>query len=243
MSKKVALLGYAHSKKEINWGCKGEIWIMNDMYKTAKRFDRLFEIHSKEFLEKTGKMEGLKQFISMTPESRGFTKAPKVYMQENYFGGATKYPLELIHINFYNSAMGDKLFMGCTVSYMLALAIFEGFEEITLLGIDEAIDGEYTEELPSVSYWLGVATGKGIDLKISTHSPLLKVYNLYGYEDAKKTQINEFFDKELNRITEIEKNAIKMQECYMAEENKCIGAQTILKHVQKLLNGMGGKEQ
>jgi hypothetical protein len=137
---------------------------------------------------------------------------------------------------FYISAMGDRLFATCTVAYMLALAISEGFTDIKILGIDEAIDGEYEKEMPSVLYWLGVAAGKGINIEISNHSPLLKGYFLYGYEEERKSQIAEYMTKEIRRIDEIKDNSVKSQEYYFAEENKCIGAKTMLAHLKKIFN-------
>ncbi|HUV84548.1 MAG TPA: hypothetical protein VMV86_02515 [Methanosarcinales archaeon] len=233
--KKVIIVGYAYSKKEVEWDNKeSEIWIMNDMYNTVPRFDRLFEIHSDKHIvdysaRKTGRnhLEDLKKI------------GHKIYMQNRWkdIPMSVKYPLEEITKEFYiNEAMGDKLFMTCTVTYMLALAIYEKFEEISLYGIDLSVDGEYKDEMPGAVYWLGLAAGRGIKLKISSHSPLLKCFHMYGYEQEKKQQFNAFLDTEIQRIEEIKQTAIKNQEYYFAEENKCIGAEVMMNHIKKITN-------
>jgi hypothetical protein len=130
--------------------------------------------------------------------------------------------------------MGDKIFLTCSVAHMLALAIFEGFEQIQLYGIHEAIDDEYACEMPSVLYWLGVAYGKGIEVTISEDSPLLKGYFIYGYEDAKKTVFQKNIKAEIDRASKIAKEAQGNQRFYREEECKCIGAITAFEHIQKL---------
>ena len=70
-----------------------------------------------------------------------------------------------------------------TISYMLALAIAEGFEEIGLWGIDLAHDSEYEYQKPSAEYFLGIARGQGIKIYLPEQSALLKGMYRYGYED------------------------------------------------------------
>lgn len=81
--------------------------------------------------------------------------------------------------------------------YMLALAIFEGFERIELYGIDMAnMNGRlspnetWEDERSCVSFWVGVAIGRGIEVVISGGSRVTKPISpdsptLYGYEKNK----------------------------------------------------------
>lgn len=230
--KKVTMIGYAYSKNEAKWDeTEGEIWIMNDMYDFAPRYDRLFDIHSDDsILNRVTRREGLNHYEALK------TLTKPVYMQHTWpeIPASVKFPLDEIIKEYYIPAMGDKIFLTCSVSHMLAFAIYEGFEEISLLGIDQAIGTEYELEMPSVLYWLGVANGKGIKVNVSDHSPLLKGYYIYGYEDEKKKQFESWISKEQARIDEIKKKAIEHQQYYFAEENKCVGAATILEHIRKL---------
>lgn len=232
--KKVMLVGYAWSKENVNWDLEDtEYWIMNDMYDVVPKFDRLFDIHDDEdILNRKTRREGLNHF-----ESLKAIKKP-VYMQREWkeIPSSVKFPLGTICNNFHIPAMGDKLFTTCSVAYMLALAILENFREISLYGIDEAIDDEYKDEMPSVLYWLGLASGRGIKINITEHSPLLKGYFLYGYEEKKRKQINVFFEEETKRIEAIKESSRKNQEYFKVEENKCIGAAAIMQHFKKLMN-------
>ena len=229
--KSVVIVGYANSIKEVDWKTESEIWIMNDMYDFVPRFDRIFEIHTAESIRtRVTRREGLNHY-----EALKILENP-IYMQSAWpeIPSSVRFPLDEIIKEFYIPAMGDKIFITCTVSHMLALAIFEGFEEISLLGVDQAIDTEYEVEMPSVLYWLGIAQGRGIKVHISQHSPLLKGYFVYGYDDKGKQKITEFIDGELTRMNGIKQKAINHQEYYMAEENKCIGAETAYGHLKKL---------
>lgn len=231
--KKVVIIGYAYSKNEVVWDQENtEYWIMNDSMDQFPKFDRCFDIHLDRYIldrpNKPNFFETLKQL-----------KKP-IYMQRVWeeIPYSIKYPLDEIIDKFYIEAMGDVLLMTCTVTYMIALAIYEGFDEISLLGIDEAVDGEYKDEMPGVLYWIGLARGVGIKVNISSHSPLLKGYFMYGYQEEKNCKINEYMEKEQNRIEEIRQNALKNQRYFELEEAKCVGAATLLAHLKKIFNGL-----
>ncbi len=230
---KVIMIGYAYSKNEVNWQIEDtEYWILNDMYDIVPKFDRLFDIHDDE---------NLKNRIARRSDLNHFEELKKIkkpiYLQRewNEIPYSKKYPLDIIKKEFHIPAMGDKIFMTCSVCFMLALAILQGFKEISLYGIDQAIDDEYAVELPGVLYWLGIAFGKGIKINISESSPLLKSYFVYGYEEQERTQINKQLESELKRIAEIENQAIGIQTKYREEELKCIGARTITEHFKKII--------
>jgi len=48
-----------------------------------------------------------------------------------------------------------------TASYMIALAIYRGYTKLRLYGIDQS-EGDYAKGKSYVSFWLGVATGRGM---------------------------------------------------------------------------------
>lgn len=77
-------------------------------------------------------------------------------------------------------------FFTSTASLMLALAIYEGFDEVIISGMYWRVDSEeYMEALGCMNFWLGVAMGKGI--KVGIHGPCSLVRphpwqpDLYGY--------------------------------------------------------------
>lgn len=71
-----------------------------------------------------------------------------------------------------------------TISYMLAYALYKGFDEIEIYGVDMNDKDEYINQRSSVMYWIGFARGKGVKVKISSNidNPVF----LYGYDNDKK---------------------------------------------------------
>lgn len=53
-----------------------------------------------------------------------------------------------------------------TMSYMLAMAIYKAYEKLRLYGVDQGPDYDYIANKPYVMYWLGVATGRGIEFEV-----------------------------------------------------------------------------
>jgi hypothetical protein len=90
------------------------------------------------------------------------------------------YPLQEI-LEFYKLK-----YFTCTIPYMLALAIKEGFKKITLHGMYHPLDStEYMHHKACVEYWCGIAVGNGVELEISGDTNICKPYlfqsGLYGY--------------------------------------------------------------
>ena len=64
-------------------------------------------------------------------------------------------------------------YLECTVSYMVALAMLRGYERIGFWGCHFAVNEERRLQLPSVTYLIGLAQGRGIDIEIGPGQPLL----------------------------------------------------------------------
>lgn len=73
-----------------------------------------------------------------------------------------------------------------SVCYMIAMAIFEGYERIELYGVNQAGMFEYMEQRRGVEFWIGYALGRGIEVYINEPSRLLKnsADTPYGYEKS-----------------------------------------------------------
>lgn len=91
----------------------------------------------------------------------------RLYMQEQYFPFAEKYPFEEVA-----STTGD--YFNSSISYLLALAIHEGATEIGIWGVDMSAGEEYGYQKPNCEYLIGLARGKGIPVYIPEVSPLCK---------------------------------------------------------------------
>jgi hypothetical protein len=71
-----------------------------------------------------------------------------------------------------------------TVDYAIALAIYEGYTEIHLYGVNMELGGEYFFERPGVDFWCGYALGKGIKVVVhGQYSTIMRTKDgcLYGY--------------------------------------------------------------
>lgn len=178
---KVAILGYTPTRKDAPYKDKSwEIWGLNDLYKfkaedDIQRWDRWFEIH-----QPTLKGNDVRHSFEQRVAEFKTWKCP-VYMQAKHPDVPTsiEYPLEKMMAEY-----GD--YFTNSISYMLALAIHEGAQEIGIYGVDMSASEEYGIQRPSVEYYLGIARGRGIKLDIHPACDLLKARFLYGYESEKE---------------------------------------------------------
>jgi hypothetical protein len=175
--KKVSIVGFAGSWQlapfnDPTW----EIWGLNELYLMIPRWTRWFEIHSRKVYE-----EDKKRTSDHILALRAMT-CP-VYMHQHYddIPASVSYPLPVVAEVFANPA-GGKPYLTNSISYMIALAILEGFSEISVYGVDMATDSEYSIQRPSCEYFLGFAHGRGCKLTLPPDCELLKTDFLYGYE-------------------------------------------------------------
>jgi len=70
-----------------------------------------------------------------------------------------------------------------TVDYAIALALYEGFTEIDLYGVNLSCLSEYIYLKAGVEYWIGRAQGMGAKVRAYGESSVLKTKDgkLYGY--------------------------------------------------------------
>ena len=94
--------------------------------------------------------------------------------------GSMAYPREGVQQYFAQDGVLERDFWG-SLSWMLALAIFERFEEIDLFWF-VTDQHQYGRQIPSVRYWIGQARGRGIRVRIHGDSELKPKGPLYGYE-------------------------------------------------------------
>jgi len=74
---------------------------------------------------------------------------------------------------------------------MIAMAIFEGYQEIGVWGVDMAVGTEYVNQRPSCEYFVGLARGAGIRVYIPPASDLCKTRFLYAFENERQHQYKE----------------------------------------------------
>lgn len=185
--KKVAIVGFAsHWNQAPYEDPEFEVWSLNEAYdlipwaKAAeeKRL-RWFEIHGRE-----EHYEGNPFFHSRNNSNEHAAKLAAlgcpVYMQRAWddIPNSVEYPYSAMRERF-----GD--YFTNSISWMLALAIHEGFKEIHIYGVDMAQGTEYASQRPSCEYFLGILKAMGIRVYLPSESDLCKAAYMYGWEQPK----------------------------------------------------------
>ena len=184
MSKKVCLLGTSNTLNQAPFNDKSfEFWALNDMFVTLPEglATRWFEFHDRKTHE-THKPRGDSN-ISYLDWFRSATIP--VYMQEHFedIPASIKYPLETMVEHF------GRQYFKSTLDYMMALALYEGFEEIHLYGVNMADNIEYAHQRPSMEYWIGRAEGMGVKVVLPEGCDLMKGYFRYGYDEERESDL------------------------------------------------------
>ena len=161
--KKLAIIGTAPSSMHLAPynNPDYEMWILNGVYsmidfRAITNITRHFDIHS---------LDAIKTMPSGYFEYLQGLTIP-VYMQENFAEVPTsiKYPLDEI------LTVIPRRYFTNSISYMIALAVYEGYTDISLYGVDMAVSGEYEYQRPSCEYMIGYCEGKGINFYLPSVS-------------------------------------------------------------------------
>lgn len=214
----------------INWDRTDcEYWCWNEVGSLkddrpnywAKRVDLLLQLHASPIWRNHNNLNhGRQQKIDNDTQSNSHydwlqrVHEYPIYMQEHYddVPSSVKYPLDDIIETLLPNIVRDigkgqtqiRHFTSST-SYAIALAIYMGKKQIELHGIEMTSDTEYVRQRDGVTFWLGVAVGKGINVVI--HSPLFLNEKLYGYTGEVMIQRQEFemSARKLAEVTEASK--------------------------------------
>lgn len=171
----VYIVGFAPSWPQTPWNDpNAQRWGMNSLHTVAgdRPWDVWFQLHDIDKHHPHDKAEHIAWLVQ---------SGLPVYMWKEHVAkyglpNAVPYPREEITKYFGQ-------YFTNTVSWMIALAIYQRFKKIGVYGVNMAQDAEYIHQRPSVEFFLGWARGAGIELEIPSASDLLKAPFLYGYQD------------------------------------------------------------
>jgi len=237
---KVAIVGYSLSRDLAPFNNpEFEIWGLNDLYKHIPRHNRWFQLHTQQEVDtRHAENPGARDTWEDHKKVLQDMDCP-IYMQDVNpdIKASVKYPLQEIfdHFALCFTNPDDAKYFTNSISFMIALAIYEGFEEIHVYGVDmatTAYDSEYAHQRPSCEFWLGMAAGRGIKLHIPTTSDLLKARFLYAYEDEKKHAYEVKIASLLADVKAKKAQAIEQQTNWLKHEMQYAGAESALKELQ-----------
>lgn len=162
--RKVAIVGKAGTSgfapwRDEEWEIWGMPWI------SCPRVTRLFDIHTQAFWDQNKRMTE-ESWIGAYREM--YSDIP-VYCDASRMKAFVK-PVEYPSAEIFASL--PFAYLENTIAYELALAIYEGVDEIGLWGVHMMGTHEYAAERPSVTYLIGLAQGRGIKVSLSPGSPL-----------------------------------------------------------------------
>jgi predicted RNA methylase len=178
--KSVAIIGGAKSTAQFapfndpEWETWGMAWHAPE----GRAFDLLFDIHDPKF--KADPPYTLHWNSHKNLDYINYANGagvPVICHPDAQFKNGTPYPLEEVL-----AALPRRDFLECTISYMVALAIVQGRKRIGLWGCHFTGKDEYQYQLPSLTWLLGYAEAKGIEIVIGPGGPLLASgYNMGRY--------------------------------------------------------------
>src|SRR3972149_3673472 len=160
-----------------------DYWLFNETgaHPAFKRCDGVFQMH----VEKIWRNPGNTNFAGHYEWLQQPHDYP-VFMQDVFADvpASVKYPLdeicETLLPNIARKSGKPVKYFTSSAAYALALAIYKGYQEIEICGVEMTSDTEYFAQRDGVTFWLGIATGRGIKVTLQDKSILLRAH-LYGY--------------------------------------------------------------
>lgn len=140
-----------------------EVWGVNKVYRMARKLDKLFITDGRKQPDRSDswnfdELNGLNiPIVSLHrfPEIKRLTVYPYTKIIERFDG------------------LGKEFFTN-SICYMMAYALYKGYEKISLYGIDMATALEYQLERGGIEYWIGRAEGMGVKVENTKDSMLCK---------------------------------------------------------------------
>lgn len=179
--KTVAIVGSARTTRELAPFEDESITIfgVNEslMFNWMKRADVMFQMHQRWSFSRPDNRSH-KGYWNWLREPHEFP----IYMQQAWsdIPASVKYPIE----DIISKLCPQRKYFTSTIAYMMALALYQGFERIEIYGIEMAKDSEYLYQRDCVTYWVGRAEGLGVQVLFPEKCNLFKGY-LYGYEGGR----------------------------------------------------------
>lgn len=202
--KRCAILGTAMSWTQCPWGDKTlEVWGLNDGYLLGvPRADRWFDLHPfhqmnfrpasqrkvraedvlvGQYLRPEGHLDWLKsrQHPVFLAQARPDFTTSRTFPKDDLLKAfAPHWPWRLTRQGTVTPGPDYEV---STPSWMLMLAIAEGYREIHIYGIHLATEWEYVQQRPNFEYLIGLAAGLGIRVVLPDATPICRARYQYAF--------------------------------------------------------------
>ena len=144
--KELIILGCGPTKRQCPIETDIPIWSVNNGYRLYEgKVDKLFIVD--EITEREFDFDELREIPAIV--------APEYHPA---FSNIEVYPIDAILERFKTE------FFSNAICYMVALAIYEGYERIYFYGIDMMTFDSYVMEKGGVEYWMGIAHALGVEI-------------------------------------------------------------------------------
>lgn len=213
-----------------------DIWVFNEAMKMdwIKRADAVFQMHLEAIWRNPNNRND--------PEHYQWLKSgqtPTVYMQDKYpdVPKSVRFPLDEIietllpRFSWHSKQRDGVSYFTSTFCYALALAVYlNQYRTIEIHGVEMETDTEYRYQRDGVTFWMGIAIGRGIIVKAFCN---FFDFPLYGYE-GEVTLDNDEFDKRIAELApQLEAAKVKYQ------ETATKAAETVIAYLDKYDNPQG----
>lgn len=180
-----------------------DVWVFNEALKQQEwitRADAVFQMHLEAIWRNPNNRNDPEHYQWL---SSGET--PTIYMQDTYpdVPMSARYPLEdvvdtlLPRFEWQGLSRSGNKYFSSTFCYALALGILKGYRSIEVHGVELETDTEYRYQRDGVTFWLGIAIGRGVNVKAFCN---IFDFPLYGYE-GEAVLSNDEFDKRIAELT------------------------------------------
>ena len=185
--KKVAIVGAEDSTRDnAPWNDQSfDIWLFNEWanHDWCKRWDAVLQLHKPQIYQSSENDKDPEHWMWLQKEH-----GHPIYMQKVDPGipDSVEYPLEAINKEFLSTltykGIQAKNFRS-TMSFAVALALFQNYEHIEVYGAEMEHSSEYKSQRANFSFWVGVATGRKVPVDMRCCKGLFDG-SVYGYEDV-----------------------------------------------------------
>jgi hypothetical protein len=230
--RKICILGFAEATRlEAPFSDPSvEFWGMNRLYREKLpkvEWARWFEMHEAWHLDKYLKgTPGFDEFLTNF-------KAP-IYMHQRLerYSTSVTYPIEEVCDHIEGLSKTNR-YLVSTPAYALALALYEGIEEIHIYGIDMIADREWQYQRPNMEYLIGFARGLGVNIILPENTALCKGPGQYGVDPigtGPHKRLYEVMEEELESLSKLSNQLFNQEKTVVARQHFNEGAQIATKH-------------